>query len=69
MFVIEHLFLIIFFFLRYVLSKQKCSADVLIERRVLKRSIKKYLNKIVLSDMIRDSFVGSVFNKIQRESK
>jgi len=67
MFVIEHIFLILFFLLRYVLSKQKCSADVLIERRVLKRGIKKYLNKIVLSDMIRDSFVGNVFSKTQTE--
>jgi hypothetical protein len=35
----------------------------------LKRSIKKYLNKVVLSDMIRDSFVGSVFQQITQSGK
>lgn len=68
-FVIEHIFLIIFLFLRNILSKQRCQADVLKERRALKRSIKKYLNKIVLSDMIRDTFVGSVFNRISQTGK
>lgn len=68
-FVIEHIFLIIFLFLRNILSKQRCQADVLKERRTLKRSIKKYLNKVVLSDMIRDSFVGNVFNRISQTAK
>lgn len=68
-FVIEHIFLIIFLFLRNILSKQRCQADVLKERRTLKRGIKKYLNKVVLSDMIRDSFVGSVFNRISQTAK
>lgn len=35
----------------------------------MKRSIKKYLNKIVLSDMIRDTFVGNVFNRISQTAK
>lgn len=68
-FVIEHIFLIIFLFLRNILSKRKCLADVLKERRTLKRSIKKYLNRVVLSDMIRDSFVGSVFERISRDEE
>lgn len=41
-------------------------ADVLKDRRTLKRSIKKYLNKIVLSDMIRDTFVGTVFQRMSK---
>jgi hypothetical protein len=63
--VIEHIFLILFLCLRNVLSKQKCEADLLLERRRIKRGIKKYLNKEVLGDIFRDTVVTKVFQSTE----
>lgn len=61
LFVIEHVFLILFLCLRNVLSKQKCEADLLLERRRIKRGIKKYLSREVLGDTFRDTVVTKLF--------
>ena len=63
-FIIEHIFLIIFLCLRNFLSKQECLADVLVQRRHTHRGLTKYLNKAAISDMVRDSLRDSLVTKV-----
>ena len=51
-------------FLRYVLSKQKTDADVLTERRQIKRGIKKYFKQNnVISDNMRNTVLVDIMAK------
>ena len=53
-------------FLRQILTNLRCEADVLIERRKVKRSIKKYLNKETLKNIVQNtlnSFIGNILSK------
>ena len=65
---IEHVFLILFLCLRNVLTKQKCQADLLLDRRKIKRGIKKYLNREVLGDIFRDTVVTKFFHVNETKS-
>ena len=56
--------MMLFMFLRYVLSKQKTDADILMERRQIKRSIKKYFKQNnVISEYMRNSIVKDIIAK------
>ncbi len=60
----------LFFFLRSILSKQKCEADVLLERRQIKRGIKKYFKKSgVISDYLRNSVVSEIIAGNHQENE
>lgn len=64
LFVIEHVFLILFIGLRTILSKQRCEADILMERRHLKRNIKKYFKqRNVISEQIRNTVLNDLVAK------
>jgi hypothetical protein len=64
LFIIEHFFLMIFLCLRTILSQQKCEADILIERRQIKRSIKKYFKESnILANCTQMSVVFDVIAK------
>ena len=50
--------------LRYILSKQKTDADVLVERRQIKRSIKKYFKEgNVISEHLRNTVLTDIIAK------
>ena len=62
----------LFMFLRYVLSKQKTDADVLTERRQIKRGIKKYFKQNnVIAENMRNTVLVDIMakNKQAEESR
>ena len=64
LFIIEHVFLLLFMFLRTLLSKQATEADILSERRHVKRSIKKYFKQNnVISENMRNSVLVDIISK------
>jgi hypothetical protein len=60
LFLLEHIFLISFLFLRKIISKRKCLADIYLERKDYKRKIKKFLSKDILANTIRDEAVKNI---------
>ena len=64
LFVIEHIFLLLFMFLREFLIKQTNDADILLERRHIKRGIKKYFKqRNIIAENMRTSVLVDIVAK------